>query len=158
MNRQTEGGADYSGRKLKYNVQAEKSGKRSIMARLEQRRKVCENLPICRKTSYKFFERMGGIRDDEVMQVREAYRVEQWRQLSGSCIHHVLDDLVDHVQVQGEHSLILCLLGVPRRICGLLHIAEILQTELTEGDSDWRACSAGRHMPCGTQGKGLTGT
>ena len=33
----------------------------------------------------------------------------------------------------GEHSLILCLLGVPRRICGLLHIAEILQTELTEG-------------------------
>mgnify|MGYP003239998170 len=64
MNRQTEGGADYSGRKLKYNVQAEKSGKRSIMARLEQRRKVCENLPICRKTSYKFFERMGGIRDD----------------------------------------------------------------------------------------------
>ena len=64
MNRQTEGGADYSGRKLKYNVQAEKSGKRSIMARLEQRRKVCENLPICRKTSGKFFERMGGIRDD----------------------------------------------------------------------------------------------
>ena len=39
-------------------------GKRSIMARLEQRRKVCENLPILRKTSGKFFERMGGIRDD----------------------------------------------------------------------------------------------
>ena len=38
--------------------------KRLITARLEQRRKVCENLPICRKTSGKFFERMGGIRDD----------------------------------------------------------------------------------------------
>ena len=25
---------------------------------------MCENLPICRKTSGKFFERMGGIRDD----------------------------------------------------------------------------------------------
>ena len=55
------------------------------------------------------------------------------QRIAGVDIHHVLDDLVDHVQVQGEHSLILCLLGVPRRICGLLHIAEILQTELTEG-------------------------
>ena len=37
-------------------VRTTENRKRSIMARLEQRRKVCENLPICRKTSGKFFD------------------------------------------------------------------------------------------------------